>query len=98
MKPNLLTSFLAGAFVLSAACALGFAAWYVLSMRQLHRTHVAFMNANHNQTVVRALVAESFEYRKRNPAIDPILRAANLFGPALAATNSPGAAPTTPQP
>ena len=89
MKPNLLTSFLAGAFVLSCVAALGFAGWYVFSLRQLQRTHARFMNVNQNQAVLRALIAESFEYRKRNPAIDSVLKSANLFGAGVAATNTP---------
>jgi len=92
MKPGMMTSFLAGLFILSAVLAVSLAGWYLLSFHQLQNAHAAFLGVNHNKAVVRSLIAESLEYRKRNPAIDPVLQAARLISPVLA-TNAPGKKP-----
>ena len=90
MKPNLLASILTGAVVLSCVAALGLAGWYLVSLRQLHRTHAVFMNANQNQAVLRTLIAETLEYRKRNPAIDSVLKSTTLFTSAQGTNAPPG--------
>ena len=83
IKPGLLTNILTAAFVGSAISAVGFAGWYLISVHQLQTVHGYLMRANYNNAVVRGLVAESLEYRKRNPAIDLVLQSVNLLGPAL---------------
>lgn len=88
MKPNLLTNFLAGAFLLSAIGVLVFSGWYLFSMRQLEKFHPFFLGVNHNRVVIRSLVVDAMEYRKRNPAIEPVLKSVSLLNPALA-TNAP---------
>jgi hypothetical protein len=80
-------------FVLSAATSLAFAGWYVISLRQLKSTQAALAAVNRNKMVARALITDAIEYRKRNPAIDPVLQAARLLSPSLH-TNAP--APTAP--
>lgn len=88
MKPGLLTNIVTGLFIVSALGTVALASWYLLSMRQLHRTQAAFIGVNHNKAVTRALLADVMEYRKRNPAIDPVLQSARVLGPTLN-TNSP---------
>jgi hypothetical protein len=81
-------------FVLSAATALAFSGWYVISLRQLQSTQASLAAVNRNKMVARALIADALEYRKRNPAIDPVLQAANLLTPSLN-TNAPAPRPPT---
>lgn len=88
MKPGLLTNIVTGLFIISALGTVALAGWYLVSMRQLHQTHAAFLGVNHNKAITRALLADVFEYRKRNPAIDPVLQSARVLGPALN-TNAP---------
>ena len=90
MKPGLLTNFVAGLFIVSALATVALASWYLLSMRQLHKSHPVFLSVNHNKIVARALITEALEYRRRNPAIEPVLQAARVLVPALN-TNSPAA-------
>jgi hypothetical protein len=89
MKPGMLTQFLAGAFVFSALIALGLSAWYVISLRQLHQSHPRFLAANHNRAIARSMLADALEYRKRNPAIDAVLQAANVIAPGGPTNSAP---------
>ena len=88
MKPGMLTSLLTALFVLSAVIALAAAGWYLVSLRQLRSTQEMLAAVNRNKVVVRSLIADALEYRKHNPAIDPVLQAARLLSPAVTATNS----------
>ena len=88
MKPGLLTNFATALFILGALGTVALTSWYLLSMRQLHKSHPAVVAVNHNTVVVRSLIADSLEYRKRNPAIEPVLQAPPLLTPALN-TNAP---------
>lgn len=81
MRPGLLTNFLTGLFVIGAITAAALSLWYVASLRILKRTQAELAAVNHNTMVVRSLVTDALEYRKRNPAIDPILQAAKLVVP-----------------
>jgi hypothetical protein len=92
MRPGLLTSFLTGLFVVSAVSAAALAVWYVLSLRQLERTQVTLAAVNRNKLVARSLITDALEYRKKNPAIESVLQAANVVGPALS-TNAPAPHP-----
>ena len=74
--------------------AMGLCLWYVASLRQLAATEQALLGVNHNKAVARALIGDALEYRKRNPAIDPVLQAAQVLGPRVT-SNAP--ASTIPQ-
>lgn len=92
MKTNPLTAFLVGILFLSSVSAAGFATWYVMSVKAIHKMQPELAEINVVVSRVQMLVNESMEYRKHNPAIDPILQSvtprANL--PAAPATKAAG--------
>jgi hypothetical protein len=60
---------------------------YVFSVREYRRVQGELVAAENNRSRMRLLVADCLEYRKRNPAIDPLLQSANLLRPPV--TNAP---------
>jgi len=57
----------------------GFAGWYILSVRQYRAVQSELALAEQNRSRLRLLVADCLEYRKRNPAIDPLLQSVNIL-------------------
>jgi hypothetical protein len=63
---------------------------YISAARELRMLQTQAAMVNNNQALINALAAETFEYSKKNPAIDPILEAAGIKPKAGApATNRP---------
>ena len=72
------------ASVLSLACLSG---WYVFSVRQYRQVQAQLTAGEQNRARLRLLIADCLEYRKRNPAIDPVLQSVNLLR--IQGTNAP---------
>jgi len=92
MKINPLAAFLMGALFLSSVSAAGFAIWHVISVRAVYKMQPQLAEINVVVARTQMLINEAMEYRKHNPAIDPILQTVNPRAslPASAPTKSPG--------
>lgn len=77
MKGNPLSAFLLAILFASSLSAAGFATWYVFSVRAVHRLQPKVAEVNLVVSRAQMLVNEATEYRKQNPAIDPILQSLN---------------------
>lgn len=77
MKKNPLTTLLLVILFASSLSAAGFATWYVFSVRAVHRLQPKVAEINLVVSRAQMLVNEAMEYRKQNPAIDPILQSLN---------------------
>ncbi len=74
MKKNPLAAILVGLLFISSISSALMAAYYFSTVRSV-RTMQGQMNAmNLQRSRIQALAQEAYEYSKRNPAIDPILR------------------------
>ncbi len=92
MKNSPLTTLLLGALTISALASIVMCWMYVGATRELRslRDQTAFIN--NNRAVVNALLNDTIEYSKRNPAINPILESVGLKpNGAAAATTKPAA-------
>jgi hypothetical protein len=93
MNKSPLTTFLLGALVISALASV--ALCYMCTRNAMRlvelQTQVAF--AQNREAFVNSLAKEVLEYSSRNPAIDPILEAANLK-PSKTAPNAATPKPT----
>ena len=67
-----------GLVALSILATASLAFYYVRSVQKLNRLQFQTAIINRNRALVNALVSESVEYSKRNPAIDPILQAVGV--------------------
>jgi hypothetical protein len=86
MKNNALSSVLTGALVIGALGVFGLALGIELhfrKMRSLNTQMIAIQQAN---AVGTALMNDTLEYSKRNPAVDPILAKYGFKQAAPAAT------------
>ena len=89
MKNSPLTTILLAALLISAVASAVMCMMYVSSTRELHslESEAAFMNSN--RAAVNALLNDTIEYSKRNPAIVPILESVGVkTGGAAASTPS----------
>jgi hypothetical protein len=82
MKPASITGILLVLLAMSVLSLALVAAWYVASVRQYRRVQAELGVAEQNRARLRVLVSECLEYRKHNPAIDPVLYSFNLLRPA----------------
>lgn len=84
---------LASALILSGMLSVVFAFVYSFGTRDLRRiqTQVATVNARLN--VAQALLNETLEYSKTNPAVDPILQSLKLKPSDPAAPAAPPSSP-----
>jgi len=91
MKNSPLTTFLLSILALSAVLSVIFCLLYVSSTRELRSLQAQVTAINNRNGAMSALVNETMEYSKRNPAIDPILEATGFKPPKTppAATNKP---------
>jgi hypothetical protein len=74
MKNNQLTLILVILFFLTTLATVGLIVRYNISVRRLQDARVRANNAVILGKVFNQLIAESAEYSKKNPAIDPILQ------------------------
>lgn len=77
MKGNPVTTLLLVILFASSLSAAGFATWYVFSVRAVHRLQPKVAEINLVVSRAQMLLNEAMEYRKQNPAIDPILQSIN---------------------
>lgn len=70
----LVTRVFLGLGLVSVAISVVFSVSYVRSMRELRSLQAQMSSVANTRQVIQAVVSESIEYSKRNPAIDPILQ------------------------
>ena len=90
MRNNSFTALLVGLLFISAAAVAVQVLRLSFATRDLRRLQPRIVEINANLNLAQALLNETLEYSKRNPAIDPLLQSLNLK------TNS--AAGASPQP
>lgn len=78
MKTSPLTTVLLGLVGLSVLLSLALCFAHISADKELRVLKTQFNQVNQNRTAISGLVAESLEYSKRNPAINPILEQAGL--------------------
>ena len=91
MKNESFAAFLVGTFSVCAVAGLVLSANYFFSTRTLRRLQPQAIACQARLNIAQALLNDTLEYSKRNPAIDPLLRSLNLK------TNS-APAPAAPKP
>jgi hypothetical protein len=92
MRNNALTQLLVGLVALSVLASSGLAFYYVRSVQALNRLQLQTAVINRNRSLVNSLAADTVEYSKRNPAIDPLLQSVGMK------PRPNGAAPVNPGP
>jgi hypothetical protein len=78
MRNNAFTHLLVGLAALSIVATAGLAFYYVQTVRKLNLLQSEVANKNRNRALINALVNDTLEYSKRNPAIDPLLQSVNI--------------------
>jgi membrane protein insertase Oxa1/YidC/SpoIIIJ len=78
MKTNLTATLLVALLVFSVAATAVLAFAHVQSARKLQRLQGEAAEINRNRAQLQALAAETLEYSKRNPAIDPLLQTVGI--------------------
>ena len=91
MKANSVLALLVGLLLISAAVAALQVLRLSFATRDLRRLQPRIVEINAHLNVAQALLNDTLEYSKRNPAIDPLLQSMNFK------TNSP-AGVASPQP
>jgi hypothetical protein len=92
MKVQFLAAILAGVLLISSIATSAFCLWYVWSSRQNMRIQAEVVRLSALGNAVRAVLVESAEYSKRNPAMVPLLQTWNVL-PRTGATNPPATTP-----
>jgi hypothetical protein len=88
VKPISATAILLGLLVASVLSLVLLSGWYMFSVREYRQVQGELMLAEQNRARMRLLLADCLEYRKRNPAIDPLLKSLSI----LQSTNRPAGA------
>jgi hypothetical protein len=78
MKNNSLAILLVGILALSVVATAVLSFTYVRSMRQLLTLQAYSDRIRQSLTVMRGLAADSVEYSKRNPGMEPILESVGI--------------------
>lgn len=73
MKSNSLAVLLVGVLALSTLATAALSFTYVQSMRKLQKLQAHASVINQSRAMMHRLVAETIDYSKRNPAMEPIL-------------------------
>jgi hypothetical protein len=89
MKIKMLLSTLAGLLLVTSAIAAGSCLWYVWSCRQDVAASLELERVNLRGKAVQALLRDSVEYSKHNPAIVPLLQNLNVLPRTGAGTPTP---------
>ena len=87
MKNSWFTGALAGVLVVAAFAAALLVARVFLTTRQLRSLQPMLVEVNNRLNFAQALLNETLEYSKRNPAIDPLLVSLNFKTNAAVATS-----------
>lgn len=91
IKSNPVAVALVSALFLSALASCWSAAWWFLGAREAQALEYRYQAMTRTSSAVQALVNESLEYSRRNPAMNSLLDQFNLRPGAPA--SAPGAAP-----
>jgi hypothetical protein len=75
MKKNQLNFILVGVFFLSTLASVGLAVRYSRAARKFQEMQITLIKMQNTQNFIQQLYAESVDYGKRNPAIQPVLTA-----------------------
>jgi hypothetical protein len=86
MKHNALLMLLVALLAVAVLMTAGLSYGYVRASQQLPALQEQANKVQRNRTLFQSLAADSVEYSRRNPAIDPILQS---VGFKRGATNSP---------
>jgi hypothetical protein len=91
MKNSPLTTILLGVLTLSALASVLLCWLYISNTRELRSLQTQAAMINNNRAMINALAADSVEYAKTHPAIEPILESVGLKPgkSAPTATNKP---------
>jgi hypothetical protein len=100
MNKNLLILLLMALLAVMAAVSLWYSYQYGRQLARLSVLHLQHNEMNRKIAVFQALLNDTLEYSKRNPAIEPVLQAANLKwkGEPGATAPRPPASPALPKP
>jgi hypothetical protein len=90
MRPISGTGILLALLFASVLSLAGLSGWYVFSVRQYRQIQSQLTAGEQNRARLKLLIADCLEYRKRNPAIDPVLQSVNLLR--IQGTNAPAKA------
>lgn len=77
-KRDSLAVLLVGMLFVSAIISVILAVWYGFNVRDLRRLQPQTAASQARLNLAQALLTETLEYSKRNPAIDPLLQSLNL--------------------
>jgi len=89
MRKNSFTALLVGLLFVSAAAATVQVLRLSLATRDLRRMHPRIVEINAHWNLTQALLNDTLEYSKRNPAIDPLLQSMNFKTNSAARADSP---------
>ena len=89
MRNNSYTALLVGLLFISAVAAAVQVLRLSFAMRDLRRIQPRIMEINANLSLTQALLNDTLEYSKRNPAIDPLLQSLNFKTNSVAGAASP---------
>jgi hypothetical protein len=78
MKNSPLTTILLGVLTLSALASVVMCWLYISNTRALRTLQAQAAQVNNNRALINALAADTLEYSKTHPAIDPILESVGL--------------------
>lgn len=78
MSKNQFAIGLVALLFLSAAITAALSLTYAVSTRNLRRAQIQIATMNNRLNLAQALLNDTVEYGKRNPAIDPLLQSLNL--------------------
>ena len=93
MKNKSFTALLVGMLFISAAAAAVQVLRLSFATRDLRRLQPRVIEINANLNLAQALLNDTLEYSKRNPAIDPLLQSMNLKTNIASGAASPQAVP-----
>jgi hypothetical protein len=78
MKDNSFAALLIGVLALGALVTASLSFVYVTNAKKLRTLQFQAAVINQNRAIIRDLVAESVEYSKRNPAMEPIIESVGI--------------------
>ena len=93
MRNNSFTALLVGLLLVSALAAAVQVLRITFATRDLRRIQPRIMEINGHLNVARALLNDTLEYSKHNPAIDPLLQSMNFKTNSAAGAPSPQSVP-----
>ena len=93
MRNNSFTALLVGLLFFSAVAAAVQVLRLTFATRDLRRMQPRIIEINGHLNVAQALLNDTLEYSKRNPAIDPLLQSMNLKTNAAPGAASPQSVP-----